>query len=200
LNSPVDYGSGVEWAKGLISKYNTTSLQLGETQQMWYDMARYSTAQHYTIIFLSLSLSRALSLSLALTHYLSLSLFLPPLTLPSHSGLWLVGSCEDIVAGKLSKEIKKLSNFFLSIYPTTVYLRVGYEFDSFENNYNPVAYGSAYRTIVDSLRLYGVQNVAYVWHSYSDRPQGGYPLSSWYPGERWEREGWGRGRRKRRGI
>ena len=101
----------------------------------------------------------------------------------------MVGSCEDIAAGKLSKEIKRLSNFFLGIYPTTVYLRVGYEFDSVENNYNPVAYGSAYRTIVDSMRIYGVQNVAYVWHSYSQLPQGGYSLSSWYPGESGEERG-----------
>ena len=94
-----------------------------------------------------------------------------------------MGSCEDILAGKLKKEIRKLGTFFTSVYPTPVYLRIGYEFDSPENDYLPVSYQKAYRVIVDDLRLYGVRNVHYVWHSYSQLPQGGYTHSDWYPGE-----------------
>jgi hypothetical protein len=41
LNYPLNYGSGVEWAKGLIDDYNATSLQLG--------IALYCIVQHCTI-------------------------------------------------------------------------------------------------------------------------------------------------------
>ena len=100
------------------------------------------------------------------------------------TGLWLVGACDDIVAGKLSKEIKRLATFFLSIFPTPVYLRIGYEFDSPENAYHPISYITAFRIIVDAMRMYNVQNVVYVWHSYSQIPQGGMLQSNWYPGNR----------------
>ena len=29
LTNPINYGSGVEWAKGLVDDFNATSLQLG---------------------------------------------------------------------------------------------------------------------------------------------------------------------------
>ena len=126
LNTPVNYGSGTEWSKGLINKYSNTSIQLG---------------------------------------------------------LWLVGACTDVAEGKLSKEIKRLATFFLSIHPTPVYLRIGYEFDSPENDYKPLSYIAAFRTIVDDLRMYNVKNLHYVWHSYSQLPAGGYSQQDWYPGE-----------------
>ena len=82
----------------------------------------------------------------------------------------------------MAKEIKHLAAFFISIFPTQVYLRVGYEFDSPENNYQPLPYVTAYRKIVNDLRMLGVGNVAYVWHSYSQVPQSGWEHSNWYPG------------------
>lgn len=83
----------------------------------------------------------------------------------------------------MAKEIKRLALFLISIFPTQVYLRVGYEFDSPENNYQPLQYVTAYRRIVNDLRMLGVVNVAYVWHSYSQTPQSGWEQSNWYPGD-----------------
>ena len=123
LKLPVDYGSGVEWAQGLVNKYNTSSLQIG---------------------------------------------------------LWLVGSCEDIKLGLLDKEINKLGTFFLSIMPIDVYLRIGYEFDSAENDYDTNSYIQAFQYIVNHLRRMGVTNVAYVWHSYSETPRDGLVINDWY--------------------
>eukprot|EP00596_Hydrurales_sp_CCMP1899_P006927 CAMPEP_0119046456 /NCGR_PEP_ID=MMETSP1177-20130426/46711_1 /TAXON_ID=2985 /ORGANISM="Ochromonas sp, Strain CCMP1899" /LENGTH=388 /DNA_ID=CAMNT_0007019629 /DNA_START=277 /DNA_END=1440 /DNA_ORIENTATION=+ len=126
LSHPVDYGSGVEWAKGLTIRYNTTSLQLG---------------------------------------------------------LWLVGACEDVAEGRLDTEVKGLASFIDSISPTVVYLRIGYEFDSQENNYDVRSYREAFIHIVNTIRSMDVPNVAYVWHSSAQVPRDGYEVQDWYPGD-----------------
>ena len=64
-----------------------------------------------------------------------------------------------------------------------IYLRIGYEFDGPHNELEPNAYVAAYRRIVDIMRSEGVENVAYVWHSYASAPYGNNPISAWYPGE-----------------
>ena len=64
-----------------------------------------------------------------------------------------------------------------------IYLRIGYEFDGPHNELDPTDYVRAYRRIVDIMRAEGVQNVAYVWHSYASEPYQGHPLSAWYPGD-----------------
>ena len=50
--------------------------------------------------------------------------------------------------------------------PTTVFLRIGYEFDLLGGQYGPAeTYKLAYRHIVDLLRAQGADNAVYVWHS-----------------------------------
>jgi beta-mannanase len=41
----------------------------------------------------------------------------------------------------------------------------------------------AYKRFVDITREEGVNNVAFVWHSYAAQPYNGYALASWYPGD-----------------
>lgn len=64
-----------------------------------------------------------------------------------------------------------------------IYLRIGYEFDGPHNALEPDEYVVAYRHIVDLMRADGVDNIAFVWHSYGYAPYKGYPLSDWYPGD-----------------
>lgn len=64
-----------------------------------------------------------------------------------------------------------------------VYLRIGYEFDGMHNELEPDIYVKAYRHIVDFLRNDGVDNIAYVWHSYASKPYKDFKVSKWYPGD-----------------
>jgi beta-mannanase len=47
----------------------------------------------------------------------------------------------------------------------------------------PEEYKEAYKRFVDITREEGVNNVAFVWHSYAAPPYKGYALGSWYPGD-----------------
>lgn len=70
-----------------------------------------------------------------------------------------------VVTGQLDEQINVLSAW-LNDLPTTVHLRVGYEFDLAGGQYGPPElYAAAYRHTVDRLRAADVDNVAYVWHS-----------------------------------
>ncbi len=64
-----------------------------------------------------------------------------------------------------------------------VFLRIGYEFDGPHNKLQPQDYKTAYKYIVDRIRAAGVNNVAFVWHSWADAPYNGYAVSDWYPGD-----------------
>jgi beta-mannanase len=64
-----------------------------------------------------------------------------------------------------------------------IYLRIGHEFDGPHNELEPRDCVKAYRRIVDLMRAGGVDNIAFVWHSYASRTYKGYPLSSRYPGD-----------------
>jgi hypothetical protein len=64
-----------------------------------------------------------------------------------------------------------------------IYLRIGYEFDGPHNQLEPEEYKEAYKRFVDITREEGVNNVAFVWHSYAAPPYKGYALGSWYPGD-----------------
>jgi len=96
-------------------------------------------------------------------------------------GLYMVGALQDIVKGGYDHNIIKLADWLKKI-NRPVYLRIGYEFDLPDNNYDPDAYKAAYRYIVDHLRAQGVNNVAYVWHSacLADSPD---TFLTWYPGD-----------------
>jgi len=103
------------------------------------------------------------------------------LGVPLQIGLYLVGALDDILAGQYDKSILKLADWFNKNKNTTIYLRIGYEFDNPENNYEFVAYIQAYRYIVDHLRKLGVRNALYVWHSYGAFVIG--DIERWYPGD-----------------
>ncbi len=64
-----------------------------------------------------------------------------------------------------------------------VFLRFGYEFDGNHNAYPPEVYKSAYKRFADIMRDEGVDNVAYVWHSYAAPGYNGHEIEDWYPGD-----------------
>lgn len=95
-------------------------------------------------------------------------------------GLYMVGALDMVTTGIYDDNIKKLAKFF-NEQDRPFYLRIGYEFDSPLNGYDPGKYIEAYRYIVNHLRGEGVANVAYVWHAHGpiyERPQ-----MDWYPGD-----------------
>lgn len=111
-----------------------------------------------------------------------------------------------IAAGVYDATIVELARRIREL-PTTVFVRIGYEFDLLGGQYGPAAtYVLAYRHIVDLLRAHGVRNAVYVWHSAgafwraTDRsllgqlagdtgaPVPAYdpqPISAFYPGRRY---------------
>jgi hypothetical protein len=70
-----------------------------------------------------------------------------------------------IAAGAYDPTIVELAKRIRAL-PTTVFVRIGYEFDLLGGQYGPAAaYVLAYRHVVDRLRANGVSNAIYVWHS-----------------------------------
>ena len=101
------------------------------------------------------------------------------------SGLWMVGMwgvAKDTADGVYDDVIRGFSTWAKTI-SSPIYLRIGYEFDGWHNELEPSEYVTAYRRFVDITREEGVNNVAFVWHSYAAPPYKGYPLASWYPGD-----------------
>ena len=124
LKFPVDYGSGIEWSKGLLEFQSGSSLQIG---------------------------------------------------------LYLVNSCGYIMTGLLDGYIDELGSFLKKYSEHSIYLRIGYEFDSEENNYSPVDYIGAFRRIVRRFEKLEVNNTAFVWHSSGFKPRDGMSLERTLP-------------------
>jgi hypothetical protein len=135
LIEPVDYGSGIEYAQGLIEAFPRSALQIG---------------------------------------------------------LWLngTGGCQDILDGKLEKQIY---NFFDFVGRQTsipkIFLRVGYEFDNpwFGYSDSPSTYQAAFRKLVGDCELQlsrGLcrERVAFVWHSWA-APRTVPSIKAFYPGD-----------------
>ena len=102
-----------------------------------------------------------------------------------NSGLWMVGTwdvAKNTAAGAYDAVIDQYSAWAKTT-GRPIYLRIGYEFDGPHNALEPEEYIAAYRHIVDRMRADGVDNVAFVWHSYAAPPYGGHPISAWYPGD-----------------
>lgn len=102
-----------------------------------------------------------------------------------HSAMWMVGKwsiAKFAGNGEYDRVIKKYSIWAKSA-KRPIYLRIGYEFDGPHNELEPKEFVKAYRHIVDLMRKKGVNNVAFVWHSYASKPFKDYPLSAWYPGD-----------------
>ncbi len=96
-------------------------------------------------------------------------------------GFYVVGALSNIAKGHHDDNLFRLASWFKENSETRFYLRIGYEFDNPENNYEPVLYIKAYKHIVDRLRDLGVKNVFYVWHSYAAFVEGN--VDRWYPGD-----------------
>lgn len=96
-------------------------------------------------------------------------------------GLYLKDMLSDTVQRKYDDQLTKLARWFKEN-NVPIFLRIGYEFDFAQNQYDPREYQAAYKYIVDFLRKEGVSNVAYVWHSYGVvNPV--KPFTNWYPGD-----------------
>ncbi len=96
-------------------------------------------------------------------------------------GLYMVGALDGIVAGQYDDRLDTIIEWVASA-RRPVYLRIGYEFDLEANQYDPALYRQAFRYIVDRFRASGVDNAAFVWHSYG-RVRPGRPVTEWYPGD-----------------
>jgi Glycosyl hydrolase family 26 len=97
-------------------------------------------------------------------------------------GLYMVGGLENTITGTYDAHLKTLSQWIKKA-NRPVYLRIGYEFDSPQNHYDPQQYKQAFRYVVDFLRKEGVRNTAYVWHSYCWVEKSGQQWMDWYPGD-----------------
>ncbi len=105
---------------------------------------------------------------------------------------------DDIVKGRYDQNIDALATACKN-FGKPIYIRFGYEFDGWHNAYPPDKYIAAYKYFVDKMRLLGVKNVAYVWHSwgvgayygtedfpsYYPRLPAGQQVTQelWYPGD-----------------
>lgn len=101
------------------------------------------------------------------------------------SALWMVGRWDVLKKagrGEYDSVIKEFSAWAKTT-DRPIYLRIGYEFDGPHNALEPRGYVRAYRRIVDRMRAEGVDNVAFVWHSFAAPTYKDYPLSDWYPGD-----------------
>jgi hypothetical protein len=97
------------------------------------------------------------------------------------SAMWMVGKWEvakNAGKGQYDDVIIKYSNWAKAT-KRPIYLRIGYEFDGVHNALEPDEYVKAYKHIVNLMRAEGVDNVAFVWHSYAAKPYKDYPLSAW---------------------
>ncbi len=95
-------------------------------------------------------------------------------------GLYMVNALDGINQGKYDDNISKLSDWLKKI-KRPVYLRIGYEFDFDQNDYEPNKYIKAYKRIVDQFRNKQVKNVVYVWHSQAYSTANS--VMNWYPGD-----------------
>ncbi len=105
---------------------------------------------------------------------------------------------DDVVKGRYDKNIEALAAA-CKTFGRPIFIRLGYEFDGWHNAYPPDKYIAAYKYFVDAMRAEGVENVAYVWHSWGvgayygtdDFPQfyprlpAGQAVTQelWYPGD-----------------
>ncbi|MEM7135792.1 MAG: glycosyl hydrolase [Myxococcota bacterium] len=102
-----------------------------------------------------------------------------------HSAVWMVGTwdvAKNAAWGAYDDVIRGFSRWAKNV-DAPIYLRIGYEFDGPHNELEPSDYVRAYQRFVDITREEGVDNVAFVWHSYASEPYKGYPVESWYPGD-----------------
>ncbi|MBF0388009.1 MAG: hypothetical protein HQL20_09190 [Candidatus Omnitrophica bacterium] len=101
-------------------------------------------------------------------------------------GLFMRYMLKEVVSGGLDQNISQLGQWIINS-QKDVYLRIGYEFDNPENEYDPQEYIQAYRYIVDHLKAMNIPNVHFVWHSigWKDKDWPDYEPLKWYPGDQY---------------
>ena len=72
---------------------------------------------------------------------------------------------DQIRNGQFDQNISALANA-CKTFGKPIFIRFGYEFDGWHNAYPPDKYIAAYQYFVDKMRATGVDNVAFVWHSW----------------------------------
>ena len=93
----------------------------------------------------------------------------------------MVGAEADLISGKLDDAVGELIGFVRWAAPRTVYVRIGYEFDSPGNAYQPEAFKAAYRVVAEALGK--EPNARRVWHSWAFYETfHGFDFSAWWPG------------------
>jgi hypothetical protein len=101
-------------------------------------------------------------------------------------GLWMSGitggvdDLDRVANGTYDTNLDTLGDWIKN-WARPVYLRVGYEFDNPDFKYTAEKYIWAYKHIVDRFRARGIDNVAYVWHSYASNDSTW--AVNWYPGD-----------------
>ncbi len=98
-------------------------------------------------------------------------------------GMSMVHQEDNILSGKCDQTLKLYGDWFKSLAPRPIFLRIGYEFDGVDwNFYKKDSYKASYKYVKDKLDSLGVDNVAFVWQSRgygTSRTQ----LAEWYPGD-----------------
>jgi len=97
-------------------------------------------------------------------------------------GMWLVDQCDLINSGAYDYLLNQLAVYIKLNSGVAFYIRVGYEFDSYENHYDPESYKLAFQRIARHFREANATNVALVWHASRFIPRDGLSLDAWYPG------------------
>lgn len=99
-------------------------------------------------------------------------------------GLYMKDMLDEVINGSFDENIDKLGTWIKNS-NKTVYLRIGYECDNPENNYNSEKYINAYRHIVTRLKNNGVANTYFVWHTiaWNGNNKNPYNPISYYPGD-----------------
>lgn len=85
-------------------------------------------------------------------------------------GLWIYNQCSSIASGSQDDQIEAFAAYVLQR-PSYFYIRVGYEFDSSQNRYDPEEYVAAFQRIVNIFRNLSVRNAAFVWHATGEKPR-----------------------------
>ncbi|MDD3066032.1 MAG: hypothetical protein PHT24_07230 [Endomicrobiaceae bacterium] len=99
-------------------------------------------------------------------------------------GLYMKDMLDEVINGSFDDNIDKLGTWIKNS-NKDVYLRIGYECDNTENDYNPEKYINAYRYIANRLKNNTVTNVHFVWHiiAWNSNSKNPYNPMIYYPGD-----------------
>ncbi len=103
---------------------------------------------------------------------------------PIALGLYLVDQLPALTSGALDANVDALAAE-LGSYPTTVLLRVGYEFEAPWSHYDPDQYKLAFARLAQRFEAAGASNVEFVWQAAASCGETftGSPVEAWYPGD-----------------